>query len=190
MHLKSLTVAATLIGISALAFAQTDGHGPSDGDGHSEHNNTGSSLLTEPGQGAFAALSETVAFLAADPDTDWDRVDITALRDHLIDMDRMVTYSEISSEQVPGGLRMIASGDAATLETLKRMVPAHSDQLRTDERWVVQVVPRSNDVELIVTSDDPSVTAQIRGLGFFGLMASQDHHREHHLLMALGTAAH
>jgi hypothetical protein len=45
-------------------------------------------------------------------------------------------------------------------------------------------------MELRVTSDDPAVVARIKGLGFFGLMASQDHHREHHLMMALGEDAH
>jgi len=34
------------------------------------------------------------------------------------------------------------------------------------------------------------VVARIRGLGFFGLMASQDHHREHHMMMARGEDAH
>ena len=47
-----------------------------------------------------------------------------------------------------------------------------------------------NGVGLRVTSDDPAVVARITGLGFFGLMASQDHHREHHLMMALGEDAH
>jgi hypothetical protein len=45
-------------------------------------------------------------------------------------------------------------------------------------------------VELRVTSDNPAVVARIRGLGFFGLMASQDHHREHHMTMARGEGAH
>lgn len=39
---------------------------------------------------------------------------------------------------------------------------------------------------LTVTSDDPATVARIQGLGFFGLMASQDHHREHHLAIAKG----
>ena len=45
-------------------------------------------------------------------------------------------------------------------------------------------------VEMTVTSDDPAVIARIKGLGFFGLMASQDHHREHHMMMARGEDAH
>ena len=42
--------------------------------------------VTEGGQGAFAAIAEVVALLDADPATDWSRVDIEGLRQHLIDM--------------------------------------------------------------------------------------------------------
>ena len=58
-----------------------------------------------------------------------------------------------------------------------------------DEERLFQ--PQTDEgIELRVTSDDPAVVARIKGLGFFGLMASQDHHREHHLMMALGDDAH
>ncbi len=84
----------------------------------------------------------------------------------------------------------MATGDAVTVAALQRMVPAHADQLARDDRW--QVVASNTDagVTLQLTSDDPAVVRRIRGLGFFGLMASQDHHREHHLMMALGKDAH
>ena len=39
----------------------------------------------EPGQGAFAAMQEIVAILEADPTTDWSKVDLPALRQHLAD---------------------------------------------------------------------------------------------------------
>jgi hypothetical protein len=45
-------------------------------------------------------------------------------------------------------------------------------------------------VPLRVTSDNSRVVARIKGLGFFRLIASQDHHREHHLMMALSEDAH
>lgn len=70
------------------------------------------------------------------------------------------------------------------------MVPAHAAQLARDDRWAVEVSVSENGMELRVTSDDPAFVARIKGLGFFGLMASQDHHREHHLIMARGTDVH
>ncbi len=51
--------------------------------------------LTEGGQSAFAALQEVVSYLMADPATDWSRVDIEALRQHLIDMDNVTLLSLI-----------------------------------------------------------------------------------------------
>ena len=40
----------------------------------------------EAGQSAFAAVREIVGILEADPATDWSKVDVEALRRHLIDM--------------------------------------------------------------------------------------------------------
>lgn len=128
--------------------------------------------------------------LESDPETDWANVDLTGLRAHLVDMDRLVSDAIVSETDLPDGISAIATGDAATIATLRRMVPAHTAQLARDDRWTVQATQTDDGVELRVTSDDPSVAARIRGLGFFGLMASQDHHRAHHLIMARGRDAH
>src|SRR5690348_17327314 len=39
--------------------------------------------LREPGQAAFGAIQEMVESLQADPQTDWSKVDVDALREHL-----------------------------------------------------------------------------------------------------------
>jgi hypothetical protein len=52
------------------------------------------------------------------------------------------------------------------------------------------VLQQDSGMELRVTSDDQAVASRIKGLGFFGLMASQDHHGEHHVMMARGIDAH
>ncbi|WP_170477468.1 hypothetical protein [Ruegeria arenilitoris] len=151
------------------------------------HGGTG---LKEPGQGAFAALSEVVRVLEVDPETDWSKIDLSGLREHLVDMDLLITGSVVDETVLPDGLRAFATGDADTLASLKRMVPAHAGQLARDDRWTVSVQESDEGVELTVTSEDDAVVARIKGLGFFGLMASQDHHREHHLMMARGEDAH
>ena len=147
-------------------------------------------VLTEPGQGAFAALSEVVALLEADPATDWSRVDLDGLRAHLVDMDLLATRATVRTERLPDGLRAIATGDAETARALGRMVPAHADQLAMDDRWTAQSEATADGAVLTATSDDPATVARIHGLGFFGLMASQDHHREHHLAIARGGSPH
>ncbi len=150
----------------------------------------GNAELTEPGQGAFAALSEIVRVLEADDDTDWTLVDIAGLREHLIDMDRLVSKTKVVETILSNGISVSATGDTETIATLKRMVPAHASQLAQDDRWNVHANELESGMELRVTSDKSEVIARIQGLGFFGLMASQDHHREHHYMMARGQNAH
>lgn len=193
MRLKVILAAMVIVGGAAIAVAQTLHTNHDAGMDHAAHGQADTAdrgVLTEPGQGAFAALSEVVRVLEADADTDWSRVDLAGLRAHLVDMDRLVSDAVVTETDLPDGLLMMATGDLETIATLRRMVPAHAAQLARDDRWTVNAAKVENGVELHVTSDDPAVVARIKGLGFFGLMASQDHHREHHLMMALGDDAH
>ncbi|UTH48896.1 hypothetical protein KBW81_03590 [Loktanella salsilacus] len=193
MKTKMILIVTALLGGTAFAAAQTahSGHGEvMDHAMHGQYQPPGVARLTEPGQGAFAALSEIVGVLEADPGTDWERVDLTGLRAHLVDMDRMFSDTIVKETDLPNGLSAMATGDADTVATLRRMVPAHAAQLAQDDRWSVEAIETENGVELRVTSGDPAVVARIRGLGFFGLMASQDHHRAHHMMMARGEDAH
>jgi hypothetical protein len=193
MRLKTVLAVVAVVSGPAMARAQTM---PSDhGEGmdhlafgHSE--TTSGTVLTEPGQGAFAVLAEAVVVLEADPDTDWSRVDLAGLRGHLVDMDRLVSDTVVTETELPDGLVALATGDSETIAALRRMVPAHAAQLAQDDRWTVAATETENGMELRVTSDAPDTSARIKGLGFFGLMASQDHHREHHLMMARGEDAH
>lgn len=174
-----------------LAVAQTTHFGHGDGTDHAANGqNHQGAVLTEPGQGAFAALSEVVRVLEADPTTDWNQVDLSALRMHLVDMDHVISDTVVTETELPDGLSALATGDAETIVALRRMVPAHAEQLAMDDRWTVVVRDTETGAELRVTSSDPAIAARIKGLGFFGLMASQDHHREHHLIMAIGKDAH
>lgn len=193
MRLKIILAGAAVIGSSAIALAQTMHADHGEGMDHAAHGqdrSAVSALLTEPGQGAFAALSEVVRVLEADPDTNWSTVDLAGLRAHLVDMDRLVSDTTVTETELPNGLSASSTGDVKTTATLRRMVPAHAAQLGKDDRWRVESLEIEGGMELRVTSEDPAVIARIKGLGFFGLMASQDHHREHHLMMARGEDAH
>jgi len=182
-----------LLGTATTGVAQTSkaDHGmPMNHSGHMQSATPGGILLTEPGQGAFAALSEVVSVLEADPETDWSKVDLGALRDHLVDMDRLVINTVVEETELPDGIRAVATGDVDTISSLRRMVPAHAAELGTDDHWTVTVSEDNESVTLTVTSDEAAVVARIKGLGFFGLMASQDHHRAHHMMMARGENPH
>lgn len=145
-------------------------------------------LPTEPGQGAFAAIAEIVALLIADPETDWSRVDIAALRQHLVDMDNLVTSAEVTQENRPDGAvfhaRLSGPGGAA----VGRMVPAHAPVLAAETGWSSTAVTTGDDIVWTVTS--PENADAIHALGFFGLMAIGNHHQAHHLALATGRMVH
>jgi hypothetical protein len=189
---------ATLVGAVGVTTLMTTGFAMArathnEGMDHSVHDavaEADSSPLTEPRQGAFAALFEVVQVLEADPNTDCSMVNLTALRDHLIDMDVLVRDAVVAQEFLPDGVKSTVTGDAQALATAGRMLPAHGAELATDDRWLVDVVAAGDAVVLTVTSDDPATAIRIKALGFYGLMASQDHHRAHHFITATGGDAH
>lgn len=145
---------------------------------------------TEPGQGAFAAIAEIVDILRADPETDWSHVDITALREHLVDMNEVFPRAEAQQRIVPGGLEILATGDGRTGRAVRAMVPAHAPELDALPGWDAEAEIDGNGVRLLVTSTDPALAEQIRALGFFGLMATGAHHQAHHLGIARGQDVH
>lgn len=144
---------------------------------------------SEPGQAGFAAIAEIVAMLRNDPSTDWSQVDINALRDHLSDMDRLVLETEANATPVPGGLAIEVSFTNTGGAAVRRMVPAHAPVLAGETGWQSDVSDETDRglVWTIVSSDDE---AQIRALGFYGLMAIGDHHQPHHLGIARGEMRH
>jgi len=145
---------------------------------------------TEPGQGAFGAIAEIVALLEADPNTDWSKVDVAALRDHLVDMNELILNALAREEPVPGGLRITVTGEGRTLRAIRAMVPAHAAELAKIEGWQVEAATQDERASLSVTSTDPRQQARIRGLGFFGLMATGAHHQAHHWAIATGQPVH
>jgi hypothetical protein len=181
---RILALLATLAATPALAQSTTHQHST----GHDPSQAQQTTPLNEPGQGAFAALAEIVALLRASPDTDWKSVNITALRDHLVDMDHLVTDTTVQTTPLPNGLEIrIAIPDRATSAAL-RMVPAHAPVLATETVWSSTVTDAGDHLIWRVTN--PTDAAQIQSLGFFGLMATGDHHRAHHLALALGQPMH
>ncbi|MGE0440347.1 MAG: hypothetical protein AB7L66_03760 [Gemmatimonadales bacterium] len=145
----------------------------------------------ESGQSAFAAIAEVVRLLEADSTTDWSRVDLEALRQHLIDMDEVTLRATVTRSEVPGGAAYLVTGRGRTLEAIRRMVPAHAPMLDATAGYRARTEPAPDGVRLIVTAEDPAapgMVARIRGLGFIGAMTVGAHHGPHHLAIARGLA--
>jgi hypothetical protein len=141
---------------------------------------------TMPGQDAFGAVQEIVQILEADPKTDWSKVNLEALRQHLIDMNEVTLRAAAAVTETDGGLSVAVTGSGRTLAAIQRMVPAHAAELNGRNGWSVTATAAADGVLLTVTARDPKEAQHIRGLGFIGLMASGAHHQPHHLAMATG----
>ena len=155
---------------------------------HQQHHPAGGGPV-QPGQGAFGAMAEVVRVLEADPATDWSKVDMERLRQHLIDMDEVVLRASVKATQVPGGLSMDVTGTGRTVQSIRAMVIPHTAELDGMPAWSAKAEPISEGVRLIVVARDPAdakTVARIRGLGFAGLLVQGGHHGPHHLAMAKG----
>lgn len=150
----------------------------------------GATLPTMPGQDAFGAIQEIVRLLEADPKTDWSKINLEALRQHLIDMNDVTLKADAAPKPIDGGLEIAVTGSGRTLAAIQRMVPPHAQELNKIKGWSAKATSLPNGVLLTVTSGDPKETQHIRGLGFIGLLVGGGHHQPHHLAMAKGEFTH
>ena len=145
---------------------------------------------TEPGQGAFGALQQIVQILEADPHTDWSKVNLDALRAHLIDMDRVTLDAHAVVRHIPGGNRITVTGTGRTLVAIQRLLPEEAMHLNGMHGWHIAANRIRDGVILTVTTGDAKQVAMIRGLGFAGILASGNFHPRHHLEIARGEPMH
>jgi len=144
---------------------------------------------TEPGQSAFAAIQEIVTLLEADPKTDWAKVDIEALRRHLIDMDNVTLHAQVRNEKVEGGDRFVVTGTGAVRDSIQRMALAHAATMDGVDGWRFQAVATDDGADLTVLVPAKDL-AKLQALGFIGVMTRGMHHQMHHLMIARGEHPH
>ncbi|MGB9350232.1 MAG: hypothetical protein WCB61_10115, partial [Pseudolabrys sp.] len=140
---------------------------------------------TMPGQDAFGAIQEVVKILQSDPKTDWSKVNIDALRQHLIDMNEVTLHAAATPRVFDSGIEFTVTGEGRTLEAIKRMVPAHVNELR-EIGWNAKSDELPNGVKLTVTANEGQPLPKLKALGFMGIMVQGGHHQPHHLMIAMG----
>lgn len=143
-------------------------------------------MPTLPGQDAFGAIQEIVRILDADPKTYWAKVDLEAMRQHLIDMNEVTLKADAVPKQIDGGLEIAVTGDGRTLVAIQRMIPAYAQMANGHNEWSAKATELPSGELLTITATDPKQVQHIRGLGFVGLLASGSWHQPHHLTMARG----
>jgi hypothetical protein len=140
---------------------------------------------TLSGQDAFGAIQEVVQILEADPTTDWSKVNIDALRQHLVDMNEVTLHAAAAEQVFDNGVEITVTGEGRTSEAIKRMVPAHVAEL-VKLGWNAKTEDLQNGVKLTVVTSDPKELTKLKALGFMGIMVQGGHHQPHHLMMAKG----
>lgn len=155
------------------------------------HVAAGTRLPTSPGQDAYGAISEVVRLLQSDSTTDWSKVNLEALRQHLIDMNGVTLQSSVRQTRIPGGIEMLVTGAPSIQGAIRRMTASHGAALRAHGLVGVST-PVGGGARFTVTvvdSTDEVLLAQVRALGFAGLMTLGNHHAAHHLAIARGQAS-
>jgi hypothetical protein len=156
---------------------------------HHEHH-PASDSPRQPGQAAFAALAEVVAVLEADPSTDWTRVDLTALRNHLVDMDEVLMRADGNVDVTGKTVVLRYRGTGRTLDAIRRMIPAHAKMMNGHRGWRSAAATESDGATWTLETSSVEERARIKALGPFGLLTLGSHHGPHHLAMARGTMKH
>ena len=146
-------------------------------------------VATQPGQGAFAAIQEIVEILAADPKTDWSKVNIDALRQHLIDMNNVTLAANVKNEPIDGGMRFDVTGEGPVRDSIRRMTTAHAATMNGVDGWKFEAAEIEGGASLTVHPPAKDVD-KLRGLGFFGVLTLGMHHQVHHLMIARGENPH
>lgn len=187
-------IAATLL--AAPAFAQTahmHGHMEMNmnmgGTGHGD-TITQSAAPKEAGQSTFAAIQEIVDLLMADSRTDWSKVDIPALRAHLIDMNNVTLYAKVTPSPLTDGMRFDVTGTPEIAASIQRMVAAHVATMNSMNGFSYEFETLPNGAALKAHAADAADREKLKALGFIGIMALGAHHQQHHLAIALGEHPH
>lgn len=188
--MKTLLVAAALaILVPGAAFGQTMKH-----DQMMHGNQPGmmmeGMLPQETGQSAFAAIQEIVAVLEANPATDWSRVNIEALRQHLIDMNNVTLGAVVEAKQSGDSMQFVVTGDGPVQGSIRRMVMAHAATMNGVEGWKFLADTTARGAIVTVTPPDQASMTKLRALGFIGILTFGMHHQQHHWMLANGMSPH
>lgn len=186
---KFLLIATLLAAGCGAAFAQSMDHSQMK-HANGQKTEAAAGLPTEPGQSAFAAIQEIVALLEADPGTDWSKVNIEGLRQHLIDMSNVTLGAQVEASVIGDGMKFIVSGEGRVRGSIQRMVKAHADTMQGVDGWQFAAELTQSGAILTVTPPDDAAAMRLKGLGFIGVMARGMHHQQHHFMIAKGLGPH
>jgi hypothetical protein len=103
-------------------------------------------------------------------------------------MNEVTLHAAATPRVFDSGVEFTVTGEGRTVEAIKRMVPAHVNELR-EIGWNAKTEEIPNGVKLTVTANEAQPLTKLKALGFMGIMVQGGHHQPHHLMMAMGKFA-
>ncbi|MBI3776728.1 MAG: hypothetical protein HY273_14495 [Gammaproteobacteria bacterium] len=148
--------------------------------------------LEAPGNAVFGAIQEVLRKLEADPSTDWKKVNLEPLRQHLLDMNHMAEHVDVVAQKfIDKGIELTVRATLpSAIPALDRVFNAHPKILKAETGWDMTASKDKDKYKLRVTSDDASQVDKLRALGYIGIMAEGNHHAAHHWALAKGQIPH
>ena len=192
-HLRSLT--HVLLPASALAAGFWLAGGPITAQPHACHCDNArmryfDQLLPRnapgsAGQDSLGAIQEVTGLLLADPMTNWEAVSIHRVERHLRDLNNVVENADVEERPISGGVEIILSGPEAVVAAASRVVAEHARRLDGFRGWRVAADEEAGTLRLTLTAGANEV-AVLRGLGFYGFLASGVRPHDRHMALANG----
>ena len=144
--------------------------------------------LSEPGNAIFGTIQEVVNKLEADPNTDWSKVSLEALRQHLLDMKAFTEEVSVKSQKpIENGIRItIHPNSERAASALKRLFSMHPAMLKQETGWNMDAKQDGSAWIITCTTNVKTEIEKIRALGYIGLLAEGAHHQRHHWMIATG----
>jgi hypothetical protein len=192
MHLRKLSLSIVAM-IMAMPMASAHMHHANMNHAAMMGNNTATTpvVLTESGTDPFATLQEVITALEANTSTNWEKVNIEALRLHLVEMQDMTINVDVKHQYIDNGFQAVVTPTTnRAVKSLTRVLSGHPAQMKAETGWDMQVSNNDDIFTLTVVSKKAHEVAKIRGLGYIGVMSYGNHHQPHHWAMASGENPH
>ena len=155
---------------------------------NAQHHQMNNSQLSMPGNDIFGTIQEVIQKLESDPGTDWSKVNLEALRQHLLDMKAFTEEVEVVSQTpVDNGVVIQANPQTKRAgEALERLFKMHPGMLKQEKGWDMKSQPNAGGYLITVTTPEASEVDKIQALGYIGILATGAHHQAHHWMIATG----
>ncbi len=171
------------ISFAILLFAETN-----DVTAQQHNGNSINSPLEMPGNEIFGTIQEVVQELEADPNTDWSKVDLEALRQHLLEMKAFTEEVQVISQKSikNGTVIQVKPKTERAVGALKKLFNMHPVMLKKEKGWDMTAKQENGQWVITVTTDNDTEVEKIRALGYIGVLAEGSHHQLHHWMIATG----